>query len=220
VSFSVTALAALILGALFGLAADRLAARWPAHEDGSARRLDWRSAAVVLASAATFAGLAARWDDPRDLLVLGVYAAALMVLLATDLDQRLLPDLITLPLIGYAAVVTLLAPLLGTTLNPLLADKDAGAISAVLAAVAAPALLAISDRLFHGALGGGDLKLSVSIGLMSGLSLLLTGFLVATTLFALVVVVLVMSRRITLRTAIPFGPALIGAAIVAALLPG
>jgi leader peptidase (prepilin peptidase) / N-methyltransferase len=220
VSFSATALAVLVLGALFGLAADRLAARWPAHEDGTVRRLDWRSAVVVLASAATFAGLAARWDDPRDLLVLGVYAAALMVLLATDLDQRLLPDLITLPLIGYAAVVTLLAPLLGTTLNPLLADKDAGAISAVLAAIAAPALLAISDRLFHGALGRGDLKLSVSIGLMSGLSLLLTGFLVATTLFALVVVVLVMSRRITLKTAIPFGPALIGAAIVAALLPG
>ena len=138
-----------------------------------------------------------------------------MVLLATDLDQRLLPDLITLPLIGYAAAVTLLAPLLGTTLNPLLADKDAGAISAVLAAVAVPALLAISDRLFHGALGRGDLKLSVSIGLMSGLTLLLTGFLVATTLFALVVVLLVMSRRITLKTAIPFGPALIGAAIVA-----
>ena len=187
-SFSLTAFAALVLGALFGLAADRLAARWPAHEDGRVRRLDWRSAVVVLASAATLAGLAVRWDDPRDLLVLGVYAAALMVLLATDLDQRLLPDLITLPLIGYAAAVTLLAPLLGTTLNPLLADKDAGAISAVLAAVAAPALLAISDRLFHGALGRGDLKLSVSIGLMSGLSLLLTGFLVATTLFALVVV--------------------------------
>ncbi len=219
-SFSLTAFAALVLGALFGLAADRLAARWPAHEDGRVRRLDWRSAVVVLASAATLAGLAVRWDDPRDLLVLGVYAAALMVLLATDLDQRLLPDLITLPLIGYAAAVTLLAPLLGTTLNPLLADKDAGAISAVLAAVAVPALLAISDRLFHGALGRGDLKLSVSIGLMSGLTLLLTGFLVATTLFALVVVLLVMSRRITLKTAIPFGPALIGAAIVAALLPG
>jgi prepilin signal peptidase PulO-like enzyme (type II secretory pathway) len=46
-------------------------------------------------------------------------------------------------------------------------------------------------------------------------SLLLLGFVVATTLFAAVVVLLVMSRRITLRTAIPFGPALIGAALVA-----
>lgn len=213
-------LAAAVLGALFGLAADRLAARWPVHEDGLVRRLDWRSIVMVLASAATFGALAARWTDPLDFLVLGVYAAALMVLLATDLDQRLLPNLITLPLIGYTATVTLVTPLLGHPLNPLLADKDAGAISAVVAAIAAPAFLALSDRLFHGALGRGDLKLSVSIGLMSGLSLLLTGFLVAMTVFAIIVVVLVASRRITLKTAIPFGPALIGAAIVATLLQG
>lgn len=213
-------LAAAVLGALFGLAADRLAARWPVHEDGVVRKLDWRSPVVVLASAATFGALAARWGDPLDFLVLGIYAAALMVLLATDLDQRLLPNLITLPLIVYTAAVTLVSPLLGHPLNPLLADKDAGAISAVVAAIAAPAFLALTDRLFHGALGRGDLKLSVSIGLMSGLSLLLTGFLVAMTAFAIIIVVLVLSRRITLKTAIPFGPALIGAAIVAALVQG
>jgi len=214
------ALVAGLLGALFGLAADRLAARWPAHEAGLARRLDWRSAVVVVAAGATFGALAGRWSDPLDFAVLGIYAAALIVLLATDLDQRLLPDLITLPLIGYAALVTLVAPLLGHDLNPLLAGKSSGAVSAVAAAIAAPAVLAISDRLFHGALGRGDLKLSVSIGLMSGLSLLVLGFLVATMLFALVVVALVISRRITLKTAIPFGPALIGAAIVAALVQG
>jgi leader peptidase (prepilin peptidase) / N-methyltransferase len=90
----------------------------------------------------------------------------------------------------------------------------------VVAAIAAPAFLALTDRLLHGALGRGDLKLSVSIGLMSGLSLLLTGFLVAMTAFAIIIVVLVLSRRITLKTAIPFGPALIGAAIVAALVQG
>ena len=37
---------------------------------------------------------------------------------------------------------------------------------------------------------------------------------------AIIIVVLVASRRITLKTAIPFGPALIGAAIVAALVQG
>jgi len=121
---------------------------------------------VVVAAGATFGALAARWSDPLDFAVLGIYAAALIVLLATDLDQRLLPDLITLPLIGYAALVTLVAPLLGHDLNPLLAGKSSGAVSAVAAAIAAPAVLAISDRLFHGALGRGDLKLSVSIGLI------------------------------------------------------
>jgi leader peptidase (prepilin peptidase)/N-methyltransferase len=211
---------AATLGAIFGLVADRLAARWPAHLDGRVRPIDWRTAVVCLASAATAGALTARWSDPLDLIVLGIYSAALLVLLATDLDQKLLPDVITLPLAGYAAMVTLVAPLLGSDLNPLLADKELGMISAIAAAVAAPALLTISDRLFHGALGGGDLKLSLSIGLMSGLTLLVVGFLVATTLFAVVVLALVLTRRITLRTAIPFGPALIGAGIVATLVQG
>lgn len=214
------AVVAALLGAAFGSAADRLAARWPVHADGEVRAVDWRSLVVILASAVTFGGLVWRWTDPVSLVVLGIYMAALMVLLATDLDQRLLPDVITLPLIGYAAGVTLLPLVLDVELNPLLADKELGHISAIAAAVAAPALLAISDRLFKGALGMGDLKLSVSLGLMSGLSLLFTGFLVATILFAVVVVLLLLARRISLKTAIPFGPALIGAGIIAALLPG
>ena len=78
---------AAFLGAVFGLAADRLSARWPVHEDGSVRGLDWRTPAVVLGAAAAFGLLAARWSDPLDLAVLGVYVAALIVLLATDLDQ-------------------------------------------------------------------------------------------------------------------------------------
>jgi leader peptidase (prepilin peptidase)/N-methyltransferase len=212
-------IAAVVAGAIFGLAADRLSARWPVHEDGLVRRLDWRTLLVIVASAFTFAALAGRWSDPLDRVVLFVYAGALIALLATDLDQKLLPDLITLPLIGFAAVVTFVPVVSDVELNPLLAGKELGAASAVAAAIAAPALLAVTDRLFKGALGMGDLKLSVSLGLMSGLSLLFVGFLVATTLFAAVVLLLVLARRISLKTAIPFGPALIGAGVIAALLP-
>ncbi len=162
------AILAALLGAGFGFGVDRLAARWPVHEDGSVRRPDWRTISVTLASAAAFGLLAWRWSEPADLLVLGLYIGALMLLLATDLDQRLLPDLITLPLIVYAAAVTLLG------LNPVLAGKTQvlvadGDLSAILAALLAPGLLALSDRIFRGALGMGDLKLAVSLGLMFGL---------------------------------------------------
>ena len=80
-----------------------------------------------------------------DLLVLGIYVAALVVLLATDLDQKLLPDLITFPLMGYALVVLVLElnPVLAGKTQVLIADGD---LAAVLAAVAAPALLAVTDR--------------------------------------------------------------------------
>ena len=201
---------ALILGAIVGFGADRLSARWPAHDSGIVRGLDWRTVAVTAAGAAAFAALAARWTDPLDLLVLGVYVAALIALLATDLDQKLLPDLITFPLMGYALVVLLLG------LNPVLAGKSQ-LLSAGLAAVGTPALLAISDRLLHGALGMGDLKLAVSLGLMFGASQLFLGFLVGSVAYAVVVLALVLSRRVSMKTAIPFGPALICAGVVAAV---
>ena len=219
---TIAVILAAIFGALLGLGADRLSARWPVHEDGAVRGLDWRTIAVVSGGAAAFGLLATRWSDPRDLLVLGIYLGALIVLLATDLDQRLLPDLITFPLMGYALLVMLLG------LNPILAEKDAleiagitgphGFVTAVLAAVAAPGLLALTDRIFKGALGMGDLKLAVSLGLMFGLLQLFVGFLFGTVAFAAVVLVLVLTRRLSLKTAVPFGPALIAAGVLAAIL--
>lgn len=214
---TVTVLIAALLGGIFGFGADRLASRWPAHETEVVRGLDWRTPAVVLGGAVAFGLLAWRWTEPADLLVLGIYVAALIVLLATDLDQKLLPDLITYPLMGYALVVMVLE------LNPILAGKAQvviadGDLAAVLAAIMAPVLLAITDRIFRGALGMGDLKLAVSLGLMFGISQLFVGFLFGTVAFAAVVLVLVLSRRVSMKTAVPFGPALIAAGVLAAVI--
>ena len=178
-------LGGVIGGALIGVAADRLASRWPAHPDGSIRPVDWRTAAVVLAGAAAFGGLLARWDDPRDVLVLGIYIAALIVLLATDLDQMLLPDLITLPLI-----VVHRGPARGGPQSrarregPRPRQRDHRARSSHRRCCA------VTDKLFRGALGMGDLKLAVSLGLVAGLTNLFVGFLVATVVFAFVVILL------------------------------
>ena len=64
----------------------------------------------------------------------------------------------------------------------------------------------------------GDLKLAVSLGLMFGLTQLFIGFLVGTIAFAAIVLALVISRRVSLKTAVPFGPALIAAGVVAAVV--
>ena len=86
------------------------------------------------------------------------------VLLATDLDQRLLPDLLTLPLIVFAAAVLLLG------YSPALAGKELGLVSGVAAAVVLPVVMLVLDRVIGGDLGFGDVKLSVSLGLLFGLS--------------------------------------------------
>ena len=92
-------------------------------------------------------------------------------------------------------------------------------MSGVAAAIGATLFLFLTDKLLHGALGGGDLKLAVSLGLLCGITRLFVGFLLASLAFAAVLLVLIALRRVSLRTAVPFGPALIGAAFVAMLLP-
>ena len=87
---------------------------------------------LTAAGAVVLGGLVWRWTEPTELLVLVPFAVALLVLLATDLDQRLLPDLLTLPMIAFAAVV------LVAGWSPLLAGKDLAIVSGVAAAIAAP----------------------------------------------------------------------------------
>jgi leader peptidase (prepilin peptidase)/N-methyltransferase len=200
-------------GAIWGAFADRLSARWPAHADGVVRPVDWRTIGVIVGSAVTFGLLLARWPETGDRLVLGIYLAALVVLLATDLDQRLLPDVITLPLIPYALVVVLLG------WDPLIAGKELGVASAFAAGIGAPLVLLLTDRLFGGALGLGDVKLAVSLGLMLGVTRLLTGFLVATVIGAAILLMLMALGRLGRRSPVPFGPILIGAAVVGMILP-
>jgi leader peptidase (prepilin peptidase) / N-methyltransferase len=214
VSLSPAILIAAALGLVLGFLADRLAARWPVHLDGRVRGMDIRTVAVTVSGGLAFGALAGRWSEPRDLAVLGIYTAALIVLLATDLDQKLLPDAITFPLMAYGLAILVL------DWNPILAGKDLGLVSALGAAIGAPIVLLVTDRLLGGALGMGDVKLSVSLGLVAGISRLVGGFIVASALSAVLLIALIVLRRITLRTAIPFGPILIAGGIVAMLLPG
>jgi leader peptidase (prepilin peptidase)/N-methyltransferase len=201
-----------LLGGLVGLLADRVAARWPAHPEDAVRSTDWRSVAVTVAGIVAFGGLGARWHESADLLVLGVSMAVLVVLLATDLDQRLLPDLLTLPLIAYAGMLVVL------NLNPLLEGKELALVSALAAGIGGPVALLVTDRMFGGRLGMGDVKLAIGLGVMCGVTRLITGLLAASIAGAIVLLILIGLRRISLRSTIPFGPVLIAAGIIAALV--
>ena len=132
-------------------------------------------------------------------MVFGAYLVALVLLLATDLDQRLLPDVITLPAIPLAFVFSL------SGLNPLV---PVGVLPiAVAVAIAVPLLLwLVSIPFGAGAIGQGDLKLLVSVGLMVGPLRLVYGAIYGALLAGVVLVVLLLLRRITLKTFVPYGP--------------
>jgi prepilin signal peptidase PulO-like enzyme (type II secretory pathway) len=201
-----------LVGLAWGVAADRIAARWPAHEDGSVRGFDWRTLVVAFFGTVVLAALTVRFGDVDERLLFGVYFAALVLLMATDLDQKLLPDAVTLPLIvlgGFALVWG------GDTLV-----SRSPAWMAVVGAVVVPALLYASSLPFgEGALGGGDVKFMVSVGLMTGLIRTVLSLFAGAMLGGVVIFALLISRRITLKSFVPFGPFLIAGAAWAALLP-
>jgi leader peptidase (prepilin peptidase) / N-methyltransferase len=201
-----------LAGLLWGLAADRIAARWPAHEDGSVRGADWRTIVVALFGAAALAAMPVRFGDTGERLLFGVYFAALVLLMATDLDQKLLPDVITFPLIVLGALALVWG---GDSLV-----SRSPAWMAVVGAIVVPAVLyALSIPFGAGALGGGDVKFMVSVGLMTGLVRIVLALFAGALLSGVIVIALLITRRITLKSYIPFGPFLIAGAVWAALLP-
>jgi leader peptidase (prepilin peptidase) / N-methyltransferase len=199
-----------VVGAAWGFVADRVAARWPAHEDGSVRGVDWRTGVVVVVGAVALGGLTIRFQEPVAVATFGVYLVALVLLIATDLDQRLLPNVITLPAIPLALAFGLLG------FNPLV-PPGAMPVAIVVAIVIPLVLFAISIPFGAGALGQGDVKLLVSVGLMAGAYRMFTGVVYGALLAGVVLVVLLVLHRITLKTYVPFGPFLILGAIWAIL---
>jgi leader peptidase (prepilin peptidase)/N-methyltransferase len=143
-----------------------------------------------------------------------VVLVALVVLFATDLDQRLLPDLLTYPLVPIALVAFALG------IDPFVRTlEDLG--WAALAAVAVPGVLWLLAIPFgSGAIGLGDLKLLFAFGLLVGPGRLFLGLVGGAIVAAVVILVLVVARRITLRTYVPYGPFLIIGAVWALLAPG
>jgi leader peptidase (prepilin peptidase)/N-methyltransferase len=207
---------AIVLGACglaLGLGADRLATRWPEHDEEHppGRAVDWRTATVALVGALALGLLPLRFgSDQVALVIFGAWFVTLIIGLATDLDQRLLPDVLTLPVIPVALVYAL------TGTNPLVGDEI---VLAIVAAVGIPALLYLPSIPFGaGAFGLGDVKLLIGVGLMAGGSRALGSVFAALLLAGVVLVVLLVTSRIGRRTYVPFGPFFIIGALWAVLI--
>jgi leader peptidase (prepilin peptidase) / N-methyltransferase len=199
-----------VVGLIWGFIADRIAARWPAHDDGSIRPIDWRTPVVMVVGAAALYALPARFTNAGDVALFGAWFLVLQLLLATDLDQRLLPDVITLPMIPIALLIAAVG------WDPLVRGD---LLLAVVAALVIPGVLfALSIPFGVGAIGLGDIKLLVSVGLLTGLYRATLGVVTGALLSGVVILLLLVSRRVTLKSYIPFGPFLIVGAFWSVLL--
>jgi len=198
----------IAVGAIFailGAAAERLASAWPPDE---ASRVPPGPRTILLAALSGLSGaaIAARselpwWATAVYLVLLGL----MIVLAATDLDQRRLPHVILDPLIVLAIVFV--------PFNPAVQP-----ISALIAAIAAVGFLGALALLVRGGLAVGDLYLVAPIGLMLGWPAIFTALFAAAFLAAGTSLVLLAARRVGMRSYIPFGPFLVGGAVLALLL--
>jgi leader peptidase (prepilin peptidase)/N-methyltransferase len=144
------------------------------------------------------------------LFAFGAWFVTLIIGLATDLDQRVLPDELTLPAIPLALLYAI------SGLNPFVGGA---LLLAVLAAVLIPAILYLPSIPFGaGAFGMGDVKFLAGMGLMVGGERALGGTLFGLVVAGVVLLVLLATRRIGRRSFIPFGPFLIIGALWAVLI--
>lgn len=201
-----------IVGLAWGVAADRIAARWPAHEGGTVRRVDWRTLVVAVFAAVALATVPARFGDPGQRLLFGGFFGACVLLMATDLDQRLMPDVVTLPMIVFGALA------LAWGGDSLVSRSPAWL--AVVGAVVVPGVMLVASLPFgEGAFGGGDVKFLVAASLFTGLIRIVLAVFAGVMLSGVVIFALLVARRITLHSYVPFGPFLIAGAVWAVLLP-
>ncbi len=191
--------------ALGGALAERLASVWPADE-AQRRPLGYRTVLLSVASGAAGAAVASRSHLPW--WATGVYLALLgllLVLTATDLEQRRLPHLVLDPLI--------LLSVLFLPVNP-----GVDPLMAVVGAAAAVAFLGGLTLVVRGGLALGDLYLVAPIGIMLGWPAIFSSLFAAAFLSAGASLVLLATRRVGMRSYIPFGPFLVAGAVLVLLL--
>ncbi|NNM97690.1 MAG: prepilin peptidase [Candidatus Dormibacteraeota bacterium] len=207
-----TALLWAVVGALGGLGIGRVSLRLesgigelgPGERSGRTWIETWLLPALGLIGFYTFA---MRQGMGPGLLVHSLWILVLIQMLGFDLKHRLILDVVTLPAMVVALVLASFSPDLSLW----------SALFGMLVGGGVLLPLAVVSSIFHGGrgFGWGDVKLGMVIGGITGMSLNYGGLytlwaLIAGTMIGGVITVgLLLTRRLSLHDAVPYGPFLI-----------
>jgi leader peptidase (prepilin peptidase)/N-methyltransferase len=194
-------LVGLLVGALVGPVADRIATNAPLH-DPLLRRVPRspRLPIVLLATALLGAACGAVFGFTFEAAAATLFCWVLVVVTRTDLEHRLIPDLVVLP--GGAAVLAL-------------RTIDDPSLEWVLSALAAALVLFLVVLAYPRGLGMGDVKLSGLLGAGLGVSVIVAMFVGFFVAFVPAAVLFVRHGRAARKSAIPLGPFLALGGVVA-----
>lgn len=214
------ALAWGVIGAAVGIAVNQLSRRLAKFEEvdhNPTAREEW--IAPVLA-AVLFAVFAFRVGPVPLLLIDSVYVAILVQVLAFDLKHRLILDLVMFPSWVIALALAFVTPWNKALSWP--APDWRTAVVAGLIAGGVFLLFYFLGTLLLGAdaLGFGDVKLAVFIGMATGLSdfRMVHALLAGVYIGGAVAIILLVARRAGLKQAVPYAPFLVAGTLLTLLV--
>jgi leader peptidase (prepilin peptidase)/N-methyltransferase len=172
-------------------------------------RISIRYPIVELLTAVVFLAHYAVFGLTAFLVVRLLFACAMIVLFAIDLEHQLLPDVITLSGLVAGLVFSLVFP--------------PGLLDAVLGAILGGGILWLIAEAYYRysgqeGMGGGDIKMLAMVGAFLGWQQVLLTLVLASVGGALLGSVIIASRRGGMKFAVPFGTFLAVGALAASLI--
>lgn len=156
-------------------------------------------AGVVVISAVCGWAVFDRAVSPLAVIKLGLCYFAILAAAVIDAKLRIIPNFIPLTLIG-ARVLIFLYELI--VLDGAVQDVVGSVVGCLLCGL----FLALGNKLSRGGIGGGDIKLLSCVGLLCGLYLVFTILVLALICCCVLSLPAMLSKKLTLRNSVPFGP--------------
>lgn len=191
----------LLVGALVGPLADRLATNAPKHDPLLRRVPRSPRLALVTAGTAVLGGASGLvYGFTLEAVIAALFCWALVVVTRTDLEHRLIPDKIVLP--GALAMVVL-------------RTIDDPTVEWIVSALAAGLVLFLLVLVYPSGMGMGDVKLTLFLGAGLGVTVVVGMFVGFFLAFVPAALLIVRHGREAGKRAIPLGPFLALGGVVA-----
>ena len=192
-----------VVGGVVNALADALPARRPLAVPPYLTRqapLRFRDIAVHVAAAILFGFLWVQYQEKGaiQLVLVSFYTVVLLLVTVTDLEHKLIPDKVMLPALAIAALAT---PLRFGDGWPF------ALVGGLIGFLFFFAAFWLGGRVVgRGALGFGDVKLAGFVGLIGGFPQIFVALVVGLFAGGAISALLLIVRRASLHTAIPYGP--------------
>ena len=154
-------------------------------------KISLRYPLIELLTVASFVLVYVKWGISIETLAGWIFTSILIISAFTDLDEGIIPDLVTYP-----------GVIIGLCLSPF----TLGIKSAVLGSVVFAGIFLSTAIISRGGMGGGDIKLAGVIGAFVGLTGSIVTLIMSSLAGGVWAVILLCQRKADRRTAVRFGP--------------